>query len=90
VRLWEASTGRPLATLQGNAGAVYCVGLSADGQLVASGGPDGTMRLWEASTGRLRATLQHAGGVWGVGLAAHGQLVGQRRWGRGSAPVGGH
>jgi WD40 repeat protein len=30
---------------------VYGVALSADGQLVASGGFDGTVRLWQSSTG---------------------------------------
>ncbi len=38
VRLWEAATGRPLATLQGHTGAVWGVALSADGRLLASGG----------------------------------------------------
>ena len=42
VRLWEAPSGQPLATLQGHASAVECVALSGDGRLVASGSVDGT------------------------------------------------
>jgi WD40 repeat protein len=34
------------------------VALSADGQLLSSGGFDGTIRLWEASTGRWLRTLR--------------------------------
>ena len=43
------------------------VALSGDGQLVASGGGDGTVKLWETSSGRLLATLQsHTGAIPGV------------------------
>ncbi|MFL5806525.1 MAG: tetratricopeptide repeat protein, partial [Roseiflexaceae bacterium] len=76
VRLWEASTGRPLATLQSHTGAVWRVALSADGRLLAGGGEDGTVRLWEAGSERLVATLQgHTSPVRGVALSADGQLV---------------
>jgi WD40 repeat protein len=34
------------------------VALSADGQLVASGGLDGTVQLWKASTGSHLRTMQ--------------------------------
>jgi len=76
VRLWEASSGRPLATLQGHTGVVWGEALSADGQLVASGGEDGTVRLWEASSGRPVWTVQgHTGAVGCVALSADGRLV---------------
>jgi WD40 repeat protein len=58
VRLWEASSGRLLATLQGHTGAVGSVALSSDGRLVASGGDDGTVRLWEAKSGTCLRTLR--------------------------------
>ena len=80
MRLWETSSGRPLATLQGHTGAVWGVALVADGQLVASGGEDGTVRLWETGTGRPLATLQgHTGAVWGVALSRRRPAAGQRR-----------
>jgi WD40 repeat protein len=54
----EVGSGQLLASLQGHTGAVRGVALSADGQLVVSGGYDGTVRLWEASTGACLRTLQ--------------------------------
>jgi WD40 repeat protein len=58
VRLWEAGSGQPLATLRGHTGLVLGVALSGDGRLVASGGEDGTLKLWEAGSGACLRTLR--------------------------------
>jgi WD40 repeat protein len=42
----EANSGRALATLESHPGGVWGVALSADGQLLATGGADATVRLW--------------------------------------------
>jgi WD40 repeat protein len=74
--LWEAPSGRLLATVQGHAGEVLSVALSGDGGRLASGSFDGTVRLWETGNGRLLATLPgHSGAVWGVALSGDGRLV---------------
>ena len=76
VRLWEVSSERLLATLQGHAGPVHGVALTADARLLASAGEDGTVRLWETPSGRLLATLQgHVGPVYCVSLSANGRLL---------------
>jgi WD40 repeat protein len=83
LRLWEVLPGgghRSFVLLDGQAGAVWGVAISADGQLVASGGDDGTVRLWQAGPdaqrGRALAVLEgHAGPVRSVSLSADGRWV---------------
>jgi WD40 repeat protein len=47
----------PAITLQGHTGKVLSVDFSPDGNLVASGSTDDTMRLWQVNPGRLLRTM---------------------------------
>jgi WD40 repeat protein len=58
ARLWDADSGRIVATLQGHGGVVSTVALAGYGQLLASGGDDGTVRLWDAASGASLHTLR--------------------------------
>jgi WD40 repeat protein len=62
VRLWDASTGKCLQTLEGHGGSVNSVSFSPDGRQLASGSRDYTMRLWDASTEKCLQTLEGHGG----------------------------
>ncbi|WP_329247934.1 protein kinase [Actinoallomurus sp. NBC_01490] len=57
VELWNTSTGRLTATLEGHTSAVGAVAFSPDGKTLASGGGDGTIRLWDPVERRHVATL---------------------------------
>jgi WD40 repeat protein len=54
----DGGGGQPLAALRGHTGGVRGVALSDNGQLVVSGGIDGTVKVWEASSGACLRTLR--------------------------------
>ena len=65
-----------LAELTGHAGAVYSISWSPDGNLLASGSSDGTIRIWDATTNELvRAVETQQDSVWGVAWSPTGHQL---------------
>ncbi len=76
VFLWEAETGREVASLRGHAGEVTSVSWRADSQVLATSGVDGTVRLWGREQGnQIKSWAAHGGGTTSVRFAADGRLV---------------
>ncbi|MDQ2976170.1 MAG: WD40 repeat domain-containing protein [Acidobacteriota bacterium] len=48
VKLWDASTGKHLATLQGHSGTVKACAFSPDGTRIISGSSDHALKVWDA------------------------------------------
>ena len=65
-----------IRTLTGHESAVDCVAISPDGQTLASGSSDQTIKLWNLKTGDLLCTLTgHKGSVWSVAFSPDGQML---------------
>ena len=66
--------------MKGHAGGVSDVAFSPDGQRLASGSFDQTVKIWDGATGReLFALKGHAGWVTSVAFSPDGQPLWHRR-----------
>ncbi len=79
VALWDAATGREVATLESRTAAhhnINSVAFSPDGKLLVSAGNEGTIKLWDVPGEQLRATLKgHSTDVRRVAFFPNGQTV---------------
>ena len=76
VWLYDARTGKELALLTGHTSYVNSVSFSPDGNTLASGGRDSTIRLWDVSTGRHLQTLTgHTSYVNSVSFSPDGNTL---------------
>jgi len=70
------STGQLLKTLSGHEHWVRSVAFSPDGQQLASGSSDETIKLWQVSTGQLLNTSSgHGTYVYSVAFSPDGRLA---------------
>lgn len=63
LRLWDSETGKLAREMKGHEGGVFCIDVSPDGRLAASGGADGTLCLWDLSTGEQLSKIGPAKGL---------------------------
>jgi hypothetical protein len=92
VRLWQAKTGKLLATLSGHPEPVLGVAFAADGRLLASAcgrwgdafSPavpvPGEVVVWDVAARRARARLVHPDRVFGVAISPDGSTVASACW----------
>lgn len=76
IRLWDATTGKRIATLRGHIGVINALAWSADGARLASAGDDLSMRIWDvASRQQLTVLNAHRDRVFSVAWQPNGGLI---------------
>ena len=81
IWLYDAQTDEALDLLTGHTGLVYSVSFSPDGNTLASGSWDNTVRLWDATTGSpLRTLTGHTDWVYSVSFSPDGNTLASGSW----------
>jgi WD40 repeat protein len=58
LRLWDAATGNPLGSVDGDPGVFMSVAFTRDGRTLASGSWDSTISLWDVASRKLIRKLE--------------------------------
>ena len=76
ARVWDADSGKVLASLQGHTSGVYSAAFSPDGKRIVTASNDHTARVWDADSGKTLAFLQgHTGMVFSAAFSPDGKRV---------------
>ena len=87
VTLWDGLSGRKLGVLDGHREDVDSLAISPDGQILASGSRDNSVKLWDLATLKEQATLAGPGGLdLGPRLRPGWDACHRRRKWRGQGP----
>ena len=75
VKLWDADTGRPIASFAGHVGPVRCVAWSPSGDRLASAGDDESIKLWNVETRQQTSLAGHDGHVAALAWSPDGKWL---------------
>src|SRR5262249_9201653 len=77
VKVWDAQTGKEVLSLKGHTDVVEAVAFSPDGQHLASGSRDQTIKIWNVQNGQeeVRTLRGHTDEVVGLAFGRDDQLA---------------
>ena len=74
--MWRISSEERIKTLTGHSSFVFCVGYSPNGEYLASGSDDKTIKVWRISSGELIKTLKgHTNSVSCIVYSPNGEYL---------------
>jgi WD40 repeat protein len=81
IKLWDARTFEPVATLRGHLGGVNSLAFRPDGKRLASAGNDAVIRVWDVAQRRPVLTLRgHTDAIYTVAFSPDGRSLASRGW----------
>jgi len=76
VRQWNVAEGHLIRTFVGHKDAIYCLALSPDGKILATGSYDQKIKLWNTESGEeLRTLSGHNGCVYHLAFRPDGKIL---------------
>jgi WD40 repeat protein len=76
IKIWDAKTGKLVATLEGHTDLVRCLAWTKDGKTLISGSFDSSIRTWN-TTNWQQSTVQddHTGVVYGIAISPNDRIL---------------
>jgi WD40 repeat protein len=76
IKIWDAKTGKLVATLKGHTGTVWCLAWTKDGKTLISGSADSSIRTWNTTKWEQTAVLDdHTGVVYGIAISPNDRIL---------------
>lgn len=73
---------QPLRTLTRHSAWVYCVAISPNGQTIASGSYDKTIKIWNRQTGEVNTLIGHENAISSLAISSDGKFLVSGSWDR--------
>jgi WD40 repeat protein len=81
VKIWEAKTGKLVATLKGHIDAVRCLAWTKDGKTLISGSWDSSIRTWNTTNWKQTAVLnEHTDSVFAIVISPNDRILASASW----------
>jgi WD40 repeat protein len=76
IKIWDAKTGKLVATLKGHTDTVRCLAWTKDGKILISGSFDSSIRTWNTTNWQQTAVLvEHTSAVIGIAISPNDRIL---------------